>query len=611
MRSTKFTILTLLLICVSNFGFSQKNIHYGEDFIAFEAEDTDSPLGKWKLRTPEDPLYYKGDGIEALNQTYIEFTGAWASKESPLTYKFTCKKSGDYRMLMRLYQPLTEDEKGDQKNDMFVRLEGNYTSATTKPKSELEKDHKFWGRGVRVWGTCHSLEIGSHAHATYGLIEGEEYTLVMSGRSAGASIDYILFYLDNPPKAIGNQDLALQFPEEYRPFVTPTGISILPADITKVRKGASLQFDVDLQPVNTQKEVTWVSSDEAVLTVENGNVTAVGEVGASATITVTTTNGISESFTLTIEEWYALAVESIEVNPNPIVVSATKTLPVTFNVLPFGADNPEVEWEIKDTSIATIDENGVITGVAEGQTTLVVKSKENNEISTEVDITVGQYVESFIEFTDSDELLTTQYEIGSAMPVKFEYHAGTGETVGESIKLKLRYIKSDGGWQVISDISVDLEDYIGTVEGVVETEIPLADIKPITEIASNEFYYLFVQMTTSSGIKKNVGVQPIQIIKGEEKEEEGGEETPPVTSINNQVLTGTTLYPNPASGAFNIRSYENASGAFSIMDINGKLMKQGTFVSNVQNDISDLPAGFYLVQIQVAKGSAVFKLLIE
>ncbi|WP_082026555.1 Ig-like domain-containing protein [Flammeovirga sp. OC4] len=612
MKTTKISILTLLLLCISTFGFSQKNIVYGEDYMVWEAEDTESPLGKWKLRTPGDPLYYKGDGIEAFNQTYIEFRGAWASKESPLTYKFTCPKTGDYRMVMRLYQPLTEDEKGDQKNDMFVRLEGDYTSATTKPKTELEKDHKFWGRGVRVWGTCYSLEIGgSHAHATYGLKEGEEYTLVMSGRSAGASIDYIMFYMDNPPKAIGNQDLALQFPETHRPFVDPTSIDILPTDVTTIRKGSSLQFDYALQPVNTKREVFWTSSDNSILTVENGKITAVGDVGTSATITATAATGLSTNITLTIEEWFAMGVESIEVNPDPIVVPATKSVPVTINVLPFGADNPEVEWEIKDSSIATIDENGVITGVTEGETSLVVKSVENTSISTEVMITVGEYVESFIKFSaTNEEILNAKYEAGGKMPVKFEYHAGTGNTVGESIKLKLRYIKSDGGWKILEDVSVDLADPIGTVEGVVETEISLENIKPVAEIASNEFYYLFVQMTTSNGIKKNVGLQPIQIIKATETPDPDPD-TPPVLSTYNPVQAETTIYPNPSSGTVSIRTGDNVPGTFQIVDINGKQVKEGTFVSSVQNDISDLSAGFYFIRIKVASGNAVFKLLIE
>ncbi|KXX69287.1 Ig-like domain-containing protein [Flammeovirga sp. SJP92] len=604
MNNAKFSLLTVLFLCIATFGFSQKNIHYGEDFIAFEAEDTSSPLGTWKLRTPEDPLYYKGDGIEALNQTYIEFRGAWASKESPLTYKFKCPKTGDYRMLMRLYQPLEEGEKGDKKNDMFVRLEGNYTSATTKPKSELEKDHKFWGRGVRVWGTCHSLEIGSHAHATYGLIEGEEYTLVMSGRSAGASIDYILFYLDNPPKSISNQDLAVQFPEEYRPFVAPTAINLVQEEITKIRKGSSLQFDIELQPVNTKKEVTWASSDKNVLTVEDGKITAVGEIGTSATITATAVNGLSTSWTMTIEEWYAIEVESIEVTPDPIVVPATKTLPISIDIQPFGADHPEVEWKIKDTSIATIDEKGVITGVAEGQTILVVTSKENKEITTEVAITVGEYIETFIKFSaTNEELLNAKYEVGKALPVKFEYHAGTGETVGESIKLKLRHIKDDNGWQVMDDIALDLEDYVGTVSGTVETEIPLENIKSVEEIASNEFYYLFVQMTTSNGIKKSVGVQPIQIISSEDTD------TPPVLSTFQVTEDEMSIYPNPNTGKLTIQSDLHTSGNFKVFDTYGRLLKEGSFISNVQNDVSDLTAGFYYLHIKVASGNAVFKLL--
>jgi hypothetical protein len=53
------------------------------------------------------------------------------------------KKTGKYRMVMRMYQPLLKNEKGDKRNDVYVKLEGNYTSACVYPLEMLKANHKF------------------------------------------------------------------------------------------------------------------------------------------------------------------------------------------------------------------------------------------------------------------------------------------------------------------------------------------------------------------------------------------------------------------------------------------------------------------------------------
>ncbi|PWJ37920.1 T9SS type A sorting domain-containing protein [Sediminitomix flava] len=393
--------------------FGQSNINYGENYVVFEAEDTDSPLGKWALRTPSDPKYYKGDDLEAINQTYIEFTGGWASKESPLHYTFTCPKTGKYRLLMRLYQPLTESEKGDQKNDVFIRLEGNYTSETSKPKSELEKDHKFWGRGVRKWGTCYSLEIGGgHLHARYGLIEGEEYTLIMSGRSPGASLDYIMFYEDTPSKGIGNTDLATQFPEEYRPVVASESIQIVSSD-TSIRDGSTLQLGVNFEPSNANSTVVWTSSNEQVFTVdEDGLVRAIGNIGDKATVIVNSTvSDLSAEIELEIVEWYAILLDEINVSPKSNYLEIGDTKPLQLDINPLNADDTSVTWSSSDEKVATINQQGLVEAVGLGNATITVQANDSGEVATTTEIFVGQLYSQAIywnakEIMGEEDILT-------------------------------------------------------------------------------------------------------------------------------------------------------------------------------------------------------------
>lgn len=203
-------------------------IKYGENFIVFEPEVTKSDLGLWVKRIPGDSKYHVGTGIEALNKGYLEFTGNnlnGGTAKSPLAYTFNCQKTAKYRIVMRMYQPLLDGEAGDKRNDLWIKLTGDYTTACIYPTADLKSDHKFWGRGVRKWGSIHKLEghvdgVKKLANVIYNLKKDESYTFTMSVRAQGCSIDYVLLFETSLDVKIENHtDLAAELPELYRPNI--------------------------------------------------------------------------------------------------------------------------------------------------------------------------------------------------------------------------------------------------------------------------------------------------------------------------------------------------------------------------------------------------------
>ncbi len=524
MKKHVYLLSTIFFFATSAILYAQQNIKYGENYVVFEAEDTSSPLTKWAVRTPPDAKYYKGDEIEAINQTYLEYTGAWAAglnpgNETELKYTFTCPKSGEYRMLMRLYQPLAPEEAGDQKNDVFVRLEGSYTSATIPAKTELEKNHKFWGRGVRKWGSCHKLEIGgAHYDARYGLTEGEEYTFYMSGRSGGASIDYILFYEDTPRVNIVNHDdLVYKFPEAYRPSspaVAPTVVSINAGD-SKVRKGTSFQLQVGFEPENAIRDVVWSSSDALILSVDqNGLLTAKGDVGQMATITVSSElNELSASVEISIVEWFAIAVESITISPEERVIPEQSIGLFTALTLPVNADNPFVVWSSSDENVASVDQSGKVTAIIKGQATIRATSSENNSIFGEATVVVDELVQAYVKFDDENKYLNGEFESGSNLTLTGEYHAGTAQTLQNPVKVFLRHIHVDNGWNIVKDVIIELNEHVGKQTSTFTASIPLDGVTPSANLPEGDFYYLFVKCWFTGGATADKGIQPITITK--------------------------------------------------------------------------------------------------
>jgi hypothetical protein len=229
-KKVTLSIASIALFFMFSFNIkAQSNIKYGPNYIAIEAEDTGNTIEKWVIRKPGDQKYLDNfDGISGapgpINDTYIEYTGGFGNKDQGnLTYTFTAPKTAKYQMTMRMYSPIGVDDKADKKNDVFVKMEGDFTSGSAKwSNNDLGTLNKFFGRGKRYWGNCSRLEHNGFDYVFYNLKKGEQYTFTLNGRSAGTSIDYIVFFdttitIDTSDGFARYKDPALSLPEEIRP----------------------------------------------------------------------------------------------------------------------------------------------------------------------------------------------------------------------------------------------------------------------------------------------------------------------------------------------------------------------------------------------------------
>lgn len=199
---------------------------YGENWVVFESDVTLSDLDLWVKRTPDDAHYMEGTRTYGpLGEDYLEFTGNdenGGSAKSPLIYKFTAPKTATYTMSMRLLQNL-EGAEWDKSNDVWVKLDGNFTSANAFSTDALKHDHKFYGRGKDNWGAGVRLEghidgTKTYATAKYNLVEGEEYTFTMSGRAQRTCIDYIIFFESSLNFQVAEEvDIASENDSKYWP----------------------------------------------------------------------------------------------------------------------------------------------------------------------------------------------------------------------------------------------------------------------------------------------------------------------------------------------------------------------------------------------------------
>ncbi len=150
--------------------------------------------------------------------------------------------------------------------------------------------------------------------------------------------------------------------------------------------GETLQLTATVLPENvTSDDLAWTSSDEAIATVENGLVTAVAP--GNVTITATTTDGSELSATCAITVNPILAT-SIELNETSAFMYKGQTLQLEATVLPENVTNGDVTWSTSDETIATVDENGLVTAVKGGDAVITATTADGSNLTATCSIRV-------------------------------------------------------------------------------------------------------------------------------------------------------------------------------------------------------------------------------
>ena len=153
-----------------------------------------------------------------------------------------------------------------------------------------------------------------------------------------------------------------------------TGID-LNKDVAEIVKGQTEKLTVTLVPEDTTYtgKVEWTSSDDTIATVdENGNVKGIKE----GTVTITAKavengNEIIDTAEITVKE-IPLNSIAIDIADFDLGIGRTQSLGVVCNP-ENTTDDINVEWTSSDNKVATVDENGVVTALAEGTAVITAK----------------------------------------------------------------------------------------------------------------------------------------------------------------------------------------------------------------------------------------------
>ena len=104
--------------------------------------------------------------------------------------------------------------------------------------------------------------------------------------------------------------------------------------------------------------------------------------------------GINPNFTAMVRKFYfgsipdvaillnTVYAESVSLNEEAITLKEKETYLLIADVLPENATNKNVTWKSSDTNVATVDENGLVTAVSEGEATITVTTEDSKLTAT-------------------------------------------------------------------------------------------------------------------------------------------------------------------------------------------------------------------------------------
>ena len=181
---------------------------------------------------------------------------------------------------------------------------------------------------------------------------------------------------------------------------------------TTIEVGSSETLTATVAPDDADfPEVSWKSSDESVATVAGGVVSAIAE---GAAVITATADGQSDSCVVSVPH-VPVPVTSVSLNKTETVIEVGETETLTATVSPDNADHPEVGWSSSDEAVAKVDENGLVSAIAEG-TAVITATADGKSASCTVTVP-HKYIpvesvslnkpELYLELGDSETLVAT------------------------------------------------------------------------------------------------------------------------------------------------------------------------------------------------------------
>ena len=211
------------------------------------------------------------------------------------------------------------------------------------------------------------------------------------------------------------------------------------------KKSATIYVNtsINLKINNNKKKVSWSSSNKSIATVTSSGKVTGKKVG---TATITGKVGSKKYICKITVRKSNIKVTGISLDKKNISLDIGKTCAVKATIAPSNVTKKSVKWQSSNTSVATVDNNGKVTGKKAGTATITAISTDGSNKKAQCKVTVNDVKVSSMSLSAKGSLTE-------------------GSTLQLSVSVKPSCLKKNFTWKS-SNISVATVSNTGLVKGL-------------------------------------------------------------------------------------------------------------------------------------------------
>ena len=273
------------------------------------------------------------------------------------------------------------------------------------------------------------------------------------------------------------------------------GVEMISLNKTELQLGfyQTEQLIATLRPEGVSAQITWISSNEDVVLVSNGDMpaadgsikpagTVIAKNKAGQAVVTATVGSLSASCTVTVSSGSVVPVQSISLNRTELTLEPGQQFELIATILPENATNKVVSWSSTARSNQlSLSDNGLscmIGALAECEATITVRSADNPAqlyATCKVTVTGGSSADPGEEVVDlglPSGLKWRSMNVGASKPEDYGNYYAWAETSPKSSysSSNYKYPATNYGDGIIAYAKYDTTPYQGDGKTVLEPE---------------------------------------------------------------------------------------------------------------------------------------------
>jgi len=306
-------------------------------------------------------------------------SGEWA------TLQFTALKEVASTQIQAEVREILQTVDGDSNVEISDMTSGSVTVTI--------KEVDVPATGVSLSQNSLSINVGSTEKLT-ATVEPDNTTDAVTWLSSDSSIASVSTTGEVTAVSAGTARITVSA-GEVSAYCDVTVIEVIPATAVSLNRetaamdpGESLAIRATVSPSNTTDAIIWSSDNEAVCTItpnatnpSRATIKAVSLGTAHITVTV---GDCSKTCDVTVR----ISVKKVTLDKTSATIKAGKTLQLNATIEPENPTDPSITWSSSAPEVASVDENGLVTGLSNGTARITVKSVSNENRTAACSVTV-------------------------------------------------------------------------------------------------------------------------------------------------------------------------------------------------------------------------------